>query len=122
MSRRIHGVDVVGVEVDSETRCAHYAGPTDVIAIKFKCCDTFYPCIDCHRALADHEPVVWPIVERGERAVLCGMCGTKLAIDDYLACGSICPQCASPFNPGCAMHRHLYFEMYDGGCSTGNKQ
>ena len=111
MSRRIHGVDVVGVDVDAETRCAHYAGPADVIAIKFKCCDTWYPCIDCHRALASHEVVVWPIRERDERAVLCGVCGATLSILDYLACGSTCPQCGAQFNPGCVTHRHLYFEV-----------
>lgn len=108
--RRIHGVDVVGLDTDTETRCGHYAGPTDVIAIQFKCCGVWYPCIDCHRALADHEAVVWPVRERGEHAILCGVCGARFSIAAYLNCASICPRCATGFNPGCALHRHLYFE------------
>ena len=110
MSRRIHGVDVVGLDVDPQTRCGHYGGSTDVIAIKFKCCDTWYPCIDCHRALADHEPEVWPIGERDEPAVLCGVCGNQLGISIYLNSDSTCPCCGAGFNPGCKLHHHLYFE------------
>ena len=109
--RRIHGFDVVGVDIDPETRCAHYAGPADVIAIKFKCCDTWYPCIDCHRALADHEPDVWPVREHVEPAVLCGVCGTLLGIATYLNGDSSCPRCGAGFNPGCKLHHHLYFEI-----------
>ena len=93
-----------------ETRCRHYAGPTDVIAIRFKCCATFYPCIDCHRALADHEPQVWPIAEHDEQAVLCGACGATLGIAEYLNGDSACPRCGAGFNPGCKLHHHLYFE------------
>ncbi len=110
MRRRIHGVDVVGLHVDAETRCAHYHGSSDVVAIRLKCCDAWYPCIDCHRALAGHEPVVWPIAERDEFAVLCGACGIQLAIADYLNCESTCPNCGTGFNPGCRLHHHLYFE------------
>ena len=110
MNRRIHGVEVVGLDVDSETRCRHYAGRTDVIAIRFKCCDAWYPCIDCHRALADHEPAVWPIGERDELAVLCGVCGRRLGIATYLNGDSSCPRCGAGFNPGCKLHHHLYFE------------
>ena len=98
------------MDVDPETRCGHYAGPTDVIAIEFKCCDTFYPCIDCHRALVDHEPVVWPVAERDEPAVLCGVCGARLSIAVYLKGDSSCPRCGAAFNPGCKLHHHLYFE------------
>ena len=111
MNRRIHGVDVVGVDVDPETRCRHYAGPTDVIAIKFRCCDTWYPCIDCHRALAGHEPQVWSISERDEPAVLCGACGDPAWHRGiYLNGDSSCPRCGAGFNPGCKLHHHLYFE------------
>ena len=111
MRRCIHGVEVLGVDVDTETRCGHYAGPTDVIALKFKCCDAWYPCIDCHRAVADHAADVWPLSEREERAILCGVCGHQLTIVAYLACESRCPECAAKFNPGCAAHHHLYFEV-----------
>lgn len=111
MRRRIHGVDVLGVAIDAETRCGHYAGPTDIIALKFKCCDAWYPCIECHLAVADHAPRVWPLAERGERAVLCGVCGHQLTIAAYLGCDSTCPKCEAAFNPGCAAHYHLYFEI-----------
>jgi len=108
--RRVHGVDVLGIDIDAETRCRHYAGPTDVIALKFYCCNAWYPCIDCHRAVADHAPGVWPVSEREERAILCGVCGHQLTIAAYLACESTCPECGAGFNPGCALHHHLYFE------------
>ena len=110
----IHGIEVVGCGVDPQTRCAHYHGATDVVALKFKCCGGWHPCIECHRAQADHDAVVWPVAERQERAVLCGVCGHQLTIAAYLACGFACPRCAAAFNPGCASHYHLYFEMPDG--------
>ena len=114
MRRRIHGIDVLGVDVDAETRCGHYAAPADVIALRFKCCDAWYPCIDCHRALTGHQVEVWSIDERLERAVLCGVCGAALTVAAYLGCGSRCPHCAADFNPGCALHHHLYFEVDHG--------
>ena len=110
----MHGVQVAGVGVGSQTRCAHYYGPKDVIAIRFKCCGKWYPCIECHRAVAGHAAAVWPLSQRHERAVLCGVCGHQLSVAAYLACASTCPHCTAPFNPGCALHYHLYFEMPDG--------
>lgn len=109
--RVLHGVRVLGIGVDAQTRCAHYHAPWDVVALKFKCCGGWYPCIDCHRAVADHAVAVWPIAERSAQAVLCGVCGARLAIDEYLAAASACPRCGAAFNPGCALHHHLYFEM-----------
>ena len=106
----LHGVRVSGIGVDAQTRCAHYHAPFDVVALQFKCCGEWHPCIDCHRAVADHAVAVWPIAERSARAVLCGVCGARLAIDEYLASASACPRCAAAFNPGCALHHHLYFE------------
>jgi uncharacterized CHY-type Zn-finger protein len=43
--------------------------------------------------------------------VLCGACGYELTISEYLKCGFRCPLCESDFNPGCAKHYDLYFEM-----------
>jgi len=108
--RIVHGCEVYGVDVDSETRCEHWHSPLDIIAIKFKCCDRWYPCFDCHAAVADHAPEVWPSSGFGEKAILCGVCGHQLAIDEYLSCRNTCPKCSAPFNPGCANHYHLYFE------------
>ena len=110
----IHGVEVAGCAVDAQTRCAHYHGATDVIALKFKCCGQWHPCVECHRVAADHDAMVWPLAERHERAILCGVCGHQLTIAAYLSCGSTCPHCTAAFNPGCALHYHLYFEMPNG--------
>ena len=101
-------VPVYGLPVDTETRCIHYHGETDVIAIRFRCCDRFYPCHACHDAVADHTPRVWGVDEREANAVLCGECGAELSIERYLGVEA-CPNCGADFNPGCRLHRHLYF-------------
>ena len=106
-------VQVHGLEVDPQTRCAHYRGSTDVIALRFKCRDLWYPCFECHTALADHPAQVWPRSEHNVEAVLCGVCGHLLTVTAYLECGSRCPACQAPFNPGCRNHCHLYFERED---------
>jgi uncharacterized CHY-type Zn-finger protein len=108
--RVVHGCEIYGSEVDSETRCAHWHSPLDIIAIKFKCCGRWYPCFDCHAEIADHLPEVWPREEFGEKAILCGSCGHQLSVDEYLKSNNTCPECNSPSNPGCAKHYHLYFE------------
>ena len=108
--RSIHGVIVHGETLDDETRCVHYGGPTDVIAIRFKCCDRWYPCYECHAAGSDHVAEVWPAVEFDRQAVLCGACGQELSIKEYLSCSPTCPRCSASFNPACAKHYHLYFE------------
>lgn len=108
--RVVHGCEVFGIDVDGETRCAHWHSPLDIIAIKFKCCGRWFPCFDCHAEIADHSPSVWPREEFGESAVLCGSCGHQLTINEYLKSNNTCPECNSAFNPGCAKHYHLYFE------------
>ena len=99
-----------GLELDSETRCIHWHSPLDVIAIKMRCCGLYYACRDCHDALVDHAAEVWPRAEWDRPAVLCGACATELSIAAYLACDNRCPNCNAPFNPGCKLHHHLYFE------------
>ncbi|WP_227375521.1 CHY zinc finger protein [Haladaptatus halobius] len=106
----VHGTQVHGVDVDTETRCSHYDTERDVIAIRFPCCDEFYPCYRCHDAVADHPREAWPEIKRAAEAVLCGVCGAELMIAEYLACNSQCPECDAGFNPGCAEHYELYFE------------
>jgi uncharacterized CHY-type Zn-finger protein len=110
VTRTNHGVEINGVDVDPETRCAHYRDKRDIIAIRFKCCGNWFPCYQCHAELAGHAAVVWPKEELSEFAVLCGACGLELSIREYLECDSACPQCGRQFNPGCARHCHLYFE------------
>lgn len=109
MKTIVHGTSVIGVEVDAETRCAHYRSARDIIAIKFKCCGDWFPCAQCHAELAGHAAEVWPQDEFKTRAILCGACGHQLTIREYLECASRCPQCGREFNPGCVAHRHLYF-------------
>ena len=103
-SPQVHGLDL-----DPQTRCRHYHGPTDIIAIKIKCCGLFYACKDCHIALADHPIAVWPQSEWHHDAILCGACRSTLSISAYLQSGSRCPSCRAPFNPTCRNHYHFYF-------------
>lgn len=104
---------VRGVGLDSRTRCVHYHSALDIIAIRMKCCDTYYACKDCHDALADHAIKVWPRAEWDQLAVLCGACGTELTIAAYMTSGNQCPACGAQFNPGCQKHYSFYFEVVD---------
>ena len=103
-------VIVRGDVIDDHTRCAHYGGPLDVVAIRFACCDEWYPCLHCHAAAVTHEIAAWPAEAGAEHAVLCGVCRSTLTVDDYLAATS-CPACAAAFNPGCALHHPVYFTV-----------
>ncbi|TCP29795.1 putative CHY-type Zn-finger protein [Scopulibacillus darangshiensis] len=106
----IKGTKVLGVNVDEETRCKHYHTDKDIIAIKFKCCNTYYPCYECHQEIAEHEAKVWGKDQQNERAILCGACGHELSIKDYMGCDYTCPSCQSHFNPACQRHYDLYFQ------------
>ena len=99
-----------GTGVNERTQCAHYHSERDIIGIKFKCCDAFYACIQCHEEAADHTPMVWLKSEFHTEAILCGNCQSTLSITSYLGCDNTCPFCQAAFNPGCANHYHLYFE------------
>lgn len=102
---------VRGVNLGSQTRCEHYHGPTDIVAIKMKCCGLYYACNDCHAALADHAVEVWPVSEWNQEAILCGACGTRLTIRQYLEGESRCQFCRAQFNPNCRNHYHYYFQV-----------
>jgi uncharacterized CHY-type Zn-finger protein len=101
--------EVRGIDLDAQTRCAHYRTPLDVIAIRMKCCGVYYACKECHEALSDHSIEVWPQVEWNQPAVLCGACGHELSIAQYMASGYKCPNCGVAFNPGCRKHYQFYF-------------
>jgi len=103
-------VPVRGVDVDPETRCAHWDDPVDVVAIRFGCCEAYYPCFTCHEAATDHDAMQWPAAWFDDPAVLCGVCRERMTASEYLSCGDACPNCGAAFNPGCREHRHLYFE------------
>jgi uncharacterized CHY-type Zn-finger protein len=106
----IHDEKVYGAGVDAETRCAHYNSEIDIIAIKFNCCQKWFPCYECHAEQSDHAALVWKRTEFDTPAILCGACGHQLTVNEYLNCNSVCPRCRSQFNPGCANHYYLYFE------------
>ncbi|WP_200530764.1 CHY zinc finger protein [Halorubrum sp. LN27] len=132
-------VPLRGVAVDPETRCAHWDSAVDVVALRFGCCEAYYPCDACHDAATDHAAEPWPRDRFDEPAVLCGACGATLSAREYLdgdsegrspsssrtqsddseaqrATGSraqpddACPRCDAAFNPGCRAHRDRYFE------------
>ncbi|MGZ4018224.1 MAG: hypothetical protein ACXVJ5_04240 [Flavisolibacter sp.] len=78
--------------------------------MKFKCCGDYYPCFECHYESVNHQPQVWSKEEWNTKAILCGVCKEELTIKEYIYSNNLCPRCASPFNPGCSKHYHLYFE------------
>lgn len=111
MTRLIHGVPVHGLDLGPRSECQHWHSHKDIVALQFPCCDEFYACADCHASLADHPSQVWPKSSFDTtKAILCGACGHLLTITEYLQADDACPNCQAPFNPGCRLHRHLYFE------------
>ena len=100
--------EVHGPVVDDQTRCGHYGSPLDVIAIRFACCDRYYPCYLCHAESEDHPATQWPLDAFSTQAILCGVCSEGLRISQYLEVDA-CPSCGAVFNPGCKLHRYLYF-------------
>jgi uncharacterized CHY-type Zn-finger protein len=103
--------EVRGIDVDAQTRCAHWHSAVDIVAIKTACCGVYWACKDCHEALAGHAIAVWPRREWDARAVLCGACGAEMTIREYWECESRCPGCGAGFNPGCRKHWHFYFKL-----------
>jgi uncharacterized CHY-type Zn-finger protein len=101
-----------GVDIDDETRCAHYGSDEDVVALRFGCCTAYYACFKCHGELTDHPPKPWPTERRSDPAVRCGVCGSELTAGAYISTDR-CPDCETRFNPGCADHYHRYFEWID---------
>lgn len=106
---RVGAHAVHGLPVDAATRCVHWHGKTDIVALALPCCGLLHPCRECHDAVADHAAERWPVDAAAELVVLCGACTSLLSIDDYREADA-CPRCAAPFNPGCRLHRHLYFD------------
>lgn len=99
---------VFGKTVDEHTRCVHYSTELDIIAIRFACCDRYFPCHLCHFECAEHSAQQWPREQWNQKAILCGHCWTELTIEAYMGV-SACPDCAAPFNPRCAAHADFYF-------------
>jgi uncharacterized CHY-type Zn-finger protein len=104
------GPEVRGVEVDAQTRCAHWRSELDIVAIRMACCGVYWACKDCHEELAGHPVAVWGRAEWDARAVLCGACGLEMTIREYMECQARCPGCGAGFNPRCKEHWRFYFE------------
>lgn len=102
---------VVGANIDKETRCQHYHSDKDVIALKFPCCNIYYSCYKDHEKFADHSAKVWKKDQRDKKAVLCGVCGYEMTINEYLNSNNSCPNCTALYNPGCEKHYQVYFEI-----------
>lgn len=100
---------IYGYIIDNETRCKHYHSEKDIIAIKFKCCQKYYPCYKCHEECEDHTISLWGKEEFNELAIICGVCKKEHTISEYLQTDR-CVNCHSVFNSGCRNHYHLYFE------------
>ncbi len=111
-----------GVGLDAQTRCAHYATARDVVALRFACCPAYWSCHRCHAELAGHPAVPVPEADFDRPHVLCGVCRTELSVSAYLALETApdpaCPACGAPFNPGCAAHAPLYFDVPASGSAT----
>lgn len=100
-----------GKLIDNQTRCEHYHSEKDIIAIKFKCCNTYYPCFECHQETTHHQPQTWKKEEFETLAILCGNCKTEISINSYLKSEYHCPNCKAAFNSNCSKHYHLYFAV-----------
>ncbi|WP_342389285.1 CHY zinc finger protein [Salinicoccus bachuensis] len=101
--------EVYGNTIDEKTRCVHYHSAEDIIAIRFRCCDKYYPCYRCHNDKEDHAIIPWEKEKYDEHAILCGVCNREHTISEYMNTGR-CLQCGSEFNEGCKLHHHIYFE------------
>lgn len=106
-------IQLKGQLVDTHTRCRHYHSILDIIAIKFKCCGTYFPCYKCHQELESHDIIRWKKLDLdSEKVILCGLCCNLLYYQEYSANDNKCLYCNSSFNPNCSLHYGLYFEMW----------
>lgn len=107
------GPRVRGVDLDPQTRCAHWHTALDVVALRLACCEHYWACRDCHDALAGHPAVPVPRAGFDTPHVLCGACRAELTVREYRTAMAedrpACPRCGTGFNPGCSRHDHLYF-------------
>ncbi|MDO5511731.1 CHY zinc finger protein [Corynebacterium sp.] len=101
-------MQIRGVDVDEQGRCAHYRSARDVVGNRCATCGDYWACHACHAVLADHP---FGRMRRDAAAsVVCGNCSHAMDYPAY-AVAAHCPACGHPFNPGCAAHASLYFEI-----------
>ncbi|BDZ38102.1 CHY zinc finger protein [Microbacterium suwonense] len=104
----VGGRIVRGAVVDDQTRCTHYHSDLDVVALRFRCCGDWYPCVHCHDDSVTHPRMVWEPQDGSVQAAICGVCARTMSISQYRAAAA-CPACGAGFNPGCVRHHELYF-------------
>src|ERR1700677_2761015 len=75
---------------------------------KMAWCGVYYAGKGCLGLLAGRAVRVWPTAKWDVPAVLCGVCGYKLTIREYMDSGSVCPRCKAGFNPGYSSHSKFY--------------
>jgi len=102
-------MQILGINLDQNGRCAHYNSKLDIVAIKFKCCHHYYACYHCHEELVKHDMIKWEKTDYQELAILCGNCNEKITIKQYQNAAS-CLHCNAKFNPKCENHYSYYFE------------
>lgn len=107
-------VEVKGKLVDTETRCEHWNGPNDIIALRFKCCpDYYYPCFQCHNELTTHVLQKFNLtINLDLKCIFCGHCKKELTFKEYISSSNVlrCSYCKHRFNENCKLHYHCYFE------------
>lgn len=96
-------MDIHGIDVDAEGRCAHWHSEVDVVANTCGRCGKLWACSLCHDAMADHG---FSAVDKRLPSVVCGVCGTRMTFEQY---GDRCPGCGHEFNPSCVLHESTYF-------------
>lgn len=107
-----NGVTIYGEWIDRNTRCKHWNLELDVIALKFKCCDRYYPCYLCHAENVEHEACRWLGQELSlVPMVVCGVCYHQYTYMEYSNTGYTCVNCLSNFNPKCSLHTEHYVDI-----------
>ncbi|WP_313547444.1 CHY zinc finger protein [Corynebacterium sp.] len=101
-------VTIYGDVLDEAGRCTHYHSAVDVIANKCATCDKYWACYECHAVMTDHR---FGAMDLESPAVMCGACGHEMVFSEYAGSTNSCPQCGQLFNPGCSLHRHIYFKL-----------
>lgn len=101
-------MEIRGINIDEHGRCLHYRSARDIVTNRCVTCRQYWACHACHSELADHPFGRMPLDD--PEAVLCGACGHTMDCPTYSR-ATACPSCRRPFNPGCAAHAPLYFEV-----------
>jgi uncharacterized CHY-type Zn-finger protein len=81
----------VGLKDYTATRCSHWHGDLDVLALQAPCCGRFYACAQCHDEVNaapwgdGHTLEPWPAeTELSTQALLCGVCKNTFSIQEYV--------------------------------------